>query len=615
MIIRRYFILSLSALMLAGCAGDEVVNNSSSTDERLPLRLEATLSGNRPVTRAVGSEFETGDVLYSYVQHVYKKDDDNYTQVTGIDASLVAFTNPTADGVDGKTYNLTPGTALYWDDFSKSSDDGANDLRIDNHGLRSYYGYCFNGIDIKNVALNESTGVLTWSASTNQSTAGIKHSDLLWSTTQTPVEYKHAQNNHGTLTVPYTHAMSKFTIVVEAGDGFASTDLDNATVTLHDMNITGTFKAPTGKVTDTSTDNVTMFGNGKDGNQRIFEAVVVPTTSLAENKHLATITMAGNTYKVNISSSMLSSWATGIENGASKSGVNYLLNVTLKKQAISVSATLADWTTVTATGNGEILFNPDVTKVGGNDNSLIDGDSFALWMAEDGASFGSNATTKAVFSKSEDKFTNEDAIYWPDGTTKFKFRALAEQTSAHTLQAVTTTSIVKDDNSKLPDLLWGTSGEGAITPRTGDVPLTFKHAMSNVSVTLETTTGDASVTLAGASVTLANLNTEGTINIADAEITSKTPSDNAFTGVVDSEKHQVSTLMVPQEFSADARLVITLADKKTTYSLKLSTIDNITKWVRGNQYTYTIDVDQYRMNRNSRCKLYMQPAYNLMHKR
>lgn len=605
MIIRRYFILSLSALMLAGCAGDEVVNNGSSTDERLPLRLEATLSGNRPVTRAEGSKFETGDVLYSYVQHVYK-DGEDYKKAPDIQASLVEFKNPTVDEVDGNTYNLTPGTALYWDDFSKSSEDGANDLRSKNHGLRSYYGYCFNGIEKNSVALTEeSTGVLTWSASTNQSTAGIKNSDLLWSTTQTPVEYKHAQNNHGTLTVPYTHAMSKFTIVVEAGDGFASTDLDNATVTLHDMNITGTFTAPTGKVTDTSTDIVTMFGNGKDGNQRIFEAVVVPTTSLAENKHLATITMAGNTYKVNISSSMLSAWATGIENGASKSGVNYLLNVTLKKQAISVSATLADWTTVTATGNGEIQFNPDVTKVGENDNSLIDGDSFALWMAEDGASFGSNATTKAVFSKSEDKFTNEDAIYWPDGTTKFKFRALAEQTSAHTLQAVTTTSIVKDDKSKLPDLLWGTSGDDAIAPRTGDVPLTFKHALSNVIVTLETTTGDASVTLAGASVTLANLNTEGTINIADAEITSKTPSDNAFTGVVDSEKHQVSTLMVPQEFSADARLVITLADQ-TTYSLKLSSITAIPKWEGGNKYIYTIHLEKEEMKFSATIKPWVE---------
>jgi hypothetical protein len=225
-------------------------------------------------------------------------------------------------------------------------------------------------------------------------------------------------------------------------------------------------------------------------------------------------------------------------------------------------------------------------------------------MAEDGTAFGTTATTKAVFSKSEDKFTNEDAIYWPDGTTKFKFRALAEQTSAHTLQAVTTTSIVKDTNSKLPDLLWGTSGEDAIAPRTGDVPLTFKHALSNVIVTLETTTGDAAVTLAGASVTLANLNTEGTINIADAEITSKTPSDNAFTGVVDSEKHQVSTLMVPQDVNGkDMKLVVTINDGTTTgttYSLLLKDCKDedgnyITKWVGGNKYNYTIHLEKEAM--------------------
>ena len=161
MIIRRYFILSLSALMLAGCAGDEVVNNSSSTDERLPLRLEATLSGNRPVTRAEGSKFETGDVLYSYVQHVYK-DGEDYKKAPDIQASLVEFKNPTVDEVDGNTYNLTPGTALYWDDFSKSSDDGASDLYTVGHGLRSYYGYCYNGTEITSGALIKVTGFCVW---------------------------------------------------------------------------------------------------------------------------------------------------------------------------------------------------------------------------------------------------------------------------------------------------------------------------------------------------------------------------------------------------------------------------------------------------------------------
>ena len=70
--------------------------------------------------------------------------------------------------------------------------------------------------------------------------------------------------------------------------------------------------------------------------------------------------------------------------------------------------------------------------------------------------------------------------------------------------------------------------------------------------------------------------------------------DNAFTGVVDSEKHQVSTLMIPQEFSADARLVITLVDK-TTYSLKLSSITAIPKWKGGNKYIYTIHLEKEEM--------------------
>lgn len=584
MIIRKYFILSLSVLMLAGCAGNDI--SDTPDEERLPLRFETTLSNRLPVTRAVDDKIDASDELLCYVRHVINSETSVYTQVQG---NLVTIK-------DNK-----PTTALYWDDFSDSN-SAETDLRTANHGLQSYYGYCYNGATVVKDALKDVSGELTWSASTNQSADGIKTSDLLWSSVQTLVPYDHAKIE--SIKVPYTHAMSKFTVVVVAGDGFKADDLTGASVTLHDMNITGTFTAPTADVSATKTDNVTMFGNEKDGNQRIFEAIVVPTTSLAENKHLATITMAGNTYKVNISGAMLTSWADGIENAASRSGFNYQLKVKLNKQAISVSATLANWTTVEATGKGEIQFATDVAKVGENDNSLNDGDSFALWMAEDGAAFGTTATTKAVFSKSEDKFTNEDAIYWPDRTTKFKFRALAEQTSNHTLQAVTTTSIVKDTNSKLPDLLWGTSGDAAIAPRTGDVPLTFKHALSNVIVTLETTTGDAAVTLAGASVTLANLNTEGTINIADAEITSKTPSDNAFTGVVDSEKHQVSTLMVPQDVNGkDMKLVVTIDDGTTTgttYSLLLKDCKDedgnyITKWVGGNKYNYTIHLEKETM--------------------
>ena len=568
MIIRKYFILSLSVLMLAGCAGNDI--SDTPDEERLPLRFETTLSNQLPVTRAVDDKIDASDELLCYVRHVINSETSVYTQVQG---NLVTIK-------DNK-----PTTALYWDDFSNSN-SAETDLRTANHGLQSYYGYCYNGATVADDALTVESGVLTWSASTNQSADGIKTSDLLWSSVQTLVPYDHAKIK--SIKVPYTHAMSKFTVIVVAGDGFTSTDLDKAAVTLHDMQTKGTFTAPSAEVSATGTADVTMYGTKRadDANQRAFEAVVLPTTSLAKDKHLATITMAGNTYKVNITDAMLTSWDKGIDNAASLSGINYQLTVTLNKQFVSVSASLAAWTSVEATAVGEILFDPDIKTIGKNYENVKDGDSFALWMAEADADFGTDAATTVTYNGT--RFTNDKPVYWPTGTTQFKFRALAKQTNSHLLEAVTATEVKQDDDSKLPDLLWGTSGEAAIAPRTGDVPLTFSHAMSNVVVKLETSNDDKSkVEIDKATIRITDLITDGTIAISSGDISiGNTVGEVAVDG---------ETIMVPQTISTDAKLIITLADKKTTYSLKLSTIDNITKWVRGNQYTYTIHLEKEAM--------------------
>ena len=584
MIIRKNFILSLSVLLLAGCAGNDI--SDTPDEERLPLRFETTLSNQLPVTRAVDDKIDASDELLCYVRHVINSETSVYTQVQG---NLVTIK-------DNK-----PTTALYWDDFSNSN-SAETDLRTANHGLQSYYGYCYNGATVAKDALKDVSGELTWSASTNQSTDGIKTSDLLWSSVQALVPYDHAKIE--SIKVPYTHAMSKFTVIVVAGDGFKAEDLDGATITLHDMNITGSFTAPSAEVSATETKNVTMYGKKRadDANQRAFEAVVVPTTSLAKDKHLATITMAGNTYKVNISEAMLTSWDKGIDNAASKSGVNYQLTVTLNKQAIIVSATLADWTNVYANGTGEIQFKADVTTIDkSNDASLKVGDSFSLWMSTSDTSFGTIATT-ATYADS--KFSNSPAIYWANGSTSYYFRALAQKNDTHTLEAVNTLNA----NQGI-DLLWGTTAahtgteadgstthtyaEGAaINPRTGDVPLLFKHAMSNVVVNLTTTDGASEVDLAGATVTMSNLYTDGTIDIATGVVTNG--STQATVAVSD------ETIMVPQTINDKARLIITLKDG-TTYSLQLNTCKPdanspaIGAWAGGNQYTYTIHLEKEAM--------------------
>ena len=555
--IKHYILLPISALMLASCASDEATNNAPSADDRLPLRFATSLSTEHPLTRAYDNTIEATDELLSYVRHVY----DNGGARTSVQASLVTIKDN------------QPTTALYWDDFSHSNSTDT-DLRIAGHALQSYYGYCYNG-GTPTTALDEETGELGWTIAADQTTAeAVKTNDLLWSKEQTPVEYKHAKDDHGTINVPYTHAMSKFTVVVVAGDGFKTDDLTTATVTLHDMNLKGTFTAPTAEVVAEGTTEVKMHGNAASTTTdkkpcRAFEAVVVPTTSLAKD-NLATITMAGNTYQVKVSDKMLTEWTTGITDGKSQSGVNYKLTITLNKQAIAINATLAGWTDVAATGTGEIQFANDVTEVGANDASLKSGDAFRLYWQESNATEGYVYATTATYDGDSKTFTNIPAIYWPNDSDSYYFRALSGTDVTNVAQG--------------KDVLWGTSGDEAIAPRTGTVPLTFSHAMSKVKVVLETSDNEKSkVDFTDAAIKMTQITTDGSIDIATGAVSAgSTTTDVTIAG---------ETIMVPQTISADAKIVITLQDG-TTYSLALKGITDIVEWKRGESYTYTIHVEK-----------------------
>lgn len=584
-------------MVFAGCTSEDISNTP--TEKRLPLRLEATLSAGSPVTRAVDNTIEPNDELLSFVRHVYTtsniKAEADYSKYAKVQGGLVKFTTATS------------GTALYWDDFSKS-DSKENDLRTENHGLQSYYGYCYNG-GAPSSTLVEDTGVLGWTTDEDQSTEGdMKKNDLLWSLSQKAIEYNHAKDKHGTLTVPYTHAMSKFTIVIVAGDGFVAGDLNAATVTLNGMNLKGEFTAPKASVTATGTTTVKMFANTASTTTdnkpcRAYEAVTVPTTELTTGKLLATIeNMGGNTYDVNVSADMLTSWYTGLEGSNTKSGVNYKLTVTLNKQAVGVVATLAGWNDVSATGDGKINFSADVTDCGIS-NSLKANDNFTLWRAVKGDNELADTDFKesTTVSYNGTAFKYSTVFYWPNKDDSYYFRALATMTG-NAISAVTDKTV-----NQGTDLLWGTTaahgnyGESAaIAPRTGDVPLAFKHAMSNVVITLLTKENDkdpAYVDLSKATFELTNLAKTGTIALTDGKITPAATEAVAFS---DGESG-VARIMVPQDLGNAAKLIINLNDyttdpaNTTTYSLMLNGVGGITKWESGNQYNYTINITKEEM--------------------
>lgn len=432
---RRLLYISL-VLLLAGCSNEENFSDTlSGNGKKTPLLINATLDTGKGLTRASGNKFVSGDELLTYVRHVKGGNDiNNYTYVSDTPNDgynkLVTYTKGNAamggDEADNvrETSDLT--STAYWDDFSNSSSADTY-LRTGGHGLQSYYGYCYNG-GLPN-SLIEASGDLTWTVETNQSTAvDVQHSDLLWSPTQEKVAYFHESShdaNHGTLTIPYKHAMSEITVTVKTRDGFVgSTDgtkkpLDNTTLTLFKMGTVTTLTAPTSTWTpvpgegNNNITSITMCGGPysdylttNNFMDRNYTAIIAPGTKLKEGEKILEIINAdGNNYSVTITSDMLNdATGWGLYHPAPKQGTedvdkkyvltqpgyNYHLTVTIDKASLQTNATLNNWTDVTASGIGDILLNDDDTNLIMDDSDVPYGDTNVKVVAVDKNRFKSD---------------------------------------------------------------------------------------------------------------------------------------------------------------------------------------------------------------------------------
>ena len=696
------YILSIAALT---ACDDSVVSDNPFLNgvEKTPIETSALLDvSSSESTRAANKDFAQDDKLLAYLRHVTwdgNSSGDRTPVTVNNSPTLVTFTKGTTacDEYSGsditpigtnqalglssrntkQTSDLTAIPALYWDDFSRASTDseeeGAYDIRTSGHYLQSYYGYCFNGGEGKNnekgntvignisAALVEETGVLGWKVPYDQTTqTSLTGCDLLWSAEQTPIQYAHgSQNNggaHGTLVLPYTHAMSMVTVDVVAKDGFSAGALNNTWVELQGMNKTATFTAPTLTISDagTGTDEkpglVKMYketptSDTESNPKCTFKALVVPNTSLSQGALFLKIFDAdGNNYDLKITSSILTSWTSGLKDSKMQSGYNYHLTVTINKVGMDVQSTLSDWKTVEAVGEGDIQFpEDDVTEIytttdgAGNptgskvDFSTTEGKQLANFNTSSSFSLYTKGTsesdvyayaTTSTYTQgtgSTKYWKNDPEIYWPNDHDKFYFRALAiynapAEDGSYNIQAYTPTS--SNTVIQATDYVWATtpahkvkktdgSGEAtyaksaAITPRTGDVPLAFEHVMSKITVKLATSTAADAVNLSGALLSISKLVDSGTISIEDGTITGGSIADTPISEfcpsgqMLEGKTVLENYTMIPQQITDDAIMTIKLADG-TTYKLQLNTCVQddttapITAWLRGIHYTYTI---------------------------
>ena len=691
----------VAALLLAGCSSEDKLTNSStlSGEGKTPLRIEATLSTGSGITRAAGKQFELNDLLFVYLRHTIGGSKGSYN-VTPADRApeLVVLkkgdVTMTGDAATLSTSDLTAVSStdhntpepLYWDDFSNSA-SADTDLRTSGHGLQSYYGYCYNGgTPTEGLTAGGHTnadGIIKWTVNTDQQTNGSQKSDLLWSNEQETVIYQHADartGDHRSLIIPFTHAMSEITVTLTAADGFSGSPLTDTELTLNGMKTTATLTAPAGTIaTEEGTTTIKMArGTYSTGLTREFTAIIAPGTKLKQGEKLLDIKgVDDNDYTLTITGNMMeeneeNGWRYGHTEGQkgedggmkyviTQPGVNYHLNVTVKKTIIQTHATLADWKTVTASGEGDIKFDDDandpvlmndeyITGVEGmsvvivDKNKFTSGASFSLFTLRSTVSNGEATSrtnneytfaTKTTFvdnaGDANDEWTNNPQIYWPNKSTNYYFRALAQYNS--TTGEVNNIQSVGTDNANPPtlnketavavsqgtiaeghDILWGTTAKHkgtstgttyergqAIPPRTGDVPIAFEHAMSKITIQLETT-NDATVTnnnakvdLSGATISISNLYTSGTITIENGEIERAATKTEAAITAMNAPISEF--IVIPQPIGNEAKLTITLADG-TTYSLQLNTCVEtggttpISTWARGKHYTYTIHLEK-----------------------
>ena len=608
-------------IALLSCSNDvEETSSYLNGTGKTPIETAALLDvTTAPLTRAANKDFAENDQLLAYLRHVTWNGGtaDIRTSVSVDQAPcLVTFTKGTeacTDYLGGditpiglstslrlssqntkQTSNLTP--TLYWDDFSNET----NDVRLGNHYLQSYYGYCYNG-GTPTVNLVESTGVLGWAVPYDQTTDGaLQQADLLWSAEQTPIKYDHAEGNRGKLVLPYTHAMSMVTVVVTAADGFSNGALNNTWLELQGMNRTCKTTAPTYGISDVGqgTDNsglVKMKPTSTEGMTRTYQAIVVPQTALAVGTSFLKINGAeDNNYEVMVTQDMLNGWISGLSEGKMQSGYNYQLNVTIKKVGIDVSATITDWNTVEATGTGEIKFQNDVTTTGSIADELKVG-GMDIYKSTS-QSFGEKSTTLS-WDGTTSTWTYSPTIYWAGQGDASYFRALSP--------AASTTAMAQGN-----DVLWGfacdadadiskvgTQNEVKITPRTGDVSLRFRHAMSKITVQL-VSSGEAAVVLTDALISITNLANAGTLDLVKGTIQAGEKQSEPIDGFC-SASHPVANktkldnyCVIPQSIGNDAILTVKLADG-TTYSLPLNTCkdssgQSIAAWEQGRHYVYTI---------------------------
>ena len=588
----KHYLYIVALAFLIACSSEERITTDSNEDPSGPIELSAGIveGSTKATTRSGAEDNHANHQALTSDTKLALRVSGTWTGHGESPYAVVKTTTATvgAETSSGSKHNsLTCSPLLYWDDYGSA--DPANATTGRTEGL-TIYGAAING---KTIAPSVSDWTaLSWTLPANQtaSESTPADKDLLISNNikagTGDGTYKFDSRASGKL-LEFTHALSKITVNLNANNGFTDgvfasdpevklTSNNASTSYAEWAYTTGTINITTGAVSSQANPAViTMWQavSAPDGYDITKEALVMPGSQFsADDAIIARINADGNIYYVTAEKIRTAISASHASEGAysTEAGKNYIINVTVNKTDIVVTATVANWTNISADEVAPVI---NVSgDLGGS--AVISADkTFSFYRSSFpninlGYSYDESLKENNYYKEesvlgythSTTTWTMSPVLYWPNHNTHYQFRAVwprtvttttgdedkprvvreapVGQTSEYQLikvhnEAYTPDHFPSDLMIARPDVPNGYQNCGnnevvhqkvnlytnGICAREGTINLKFKYMMAQVEVILTTTDTDYDkVKLDGAIVELVNVHKTGSVKLGDMEI-------------------------------------------------------------------------------------------------
>lgn len=591
---------------LIACSSEERIQTTDHTSGPIELSAGIVESPSKATTRGLFEDthqaLTVGTQLALQISGTW----------TGHDPSPVIQTTTATVGAEtpsgSRKNSITCNPVRYWDEYGSADPDNATTGRTE--GL-TIYGAAVDNKATATTGVNGLLGVADWTAfqwtlpeDQNVSGSYPADKDLLISNNVKGAgnTYLFAYRTSGKL-LEFTHALSKITVKLTAGAGFDDTNSDskndfasnpvveltsnvaNSTANSNWALITGKVNITTGAVDITSSGQgtpavINMYRNGSSTSHlAIMEALVMPGSQFtSDGAIIARINADGNIYYVTAQKIRAAISASHASEGAysTEAGKNYIIKITVNKTSIDVTATVANWTDVTAAEEAPVI---NVAGSFGGGSGSLSKDYFSFYRSTllntgYGTSAGTYYTEERRAKLVSENWTlgvGVDAgwtatpLYWPNHNTHYQFRGVwpctgtetgvvvypRVETATHSAtqyQVIKVSNVAYSANTFPSDLQiarpeihdnYGNIDntkkcnnsdhesvslyDVGICATEGTINLNFRYMMSRVDVNLTTSKSEdvdypATVNLNKAQVEIVNVHKTGDVKLGDREV-------------------------------------------------------------------------------------------------